>query len=194
MKSKFNKKYFTSLNYSDYLSRQLRYEKCAEELSVYLKDKIGLNFDWDILDYGCAVGFLVNGFRKLKYKCDGYDISDWAESQANLNGVEYVSPSGKYDLVIFLDVLEHMTDESIVQIFNKLLPTYILVRIPCSMDGGKTFHLPVSNKDKTHINCKSKNDWLRFFEWQLGYEAEFPLNLYTIYDSEGVMCYVFKQT
>ncbi len=188
----FNKEYFTSINYSDYLSRQIRYEKCAKELVLYLANKINLTTSWEILDYGCAVGFLVNGFRKLGYSCDGYDISTWAKREAKKRGVEYVNPNKHSDLVIFLDVLEHMTDEDIRGIFNKMHAGYVLVRIPCSTNGGKSFHLDVSNKDKTHINCKTKYQWLDLFK-SMGYSTWFALDLYTIYDSDGVMCKVFKK-
>ena len=47
---------------------------------------------------------------------------------------------------------------------NEINSNIILVRIPCSLEGQKDFYLEISRADKTHINCKSKNQWIDFFK------------------------------
>lgn len=185
----YDENYYKTLNYVDYLSREERYEKLADELCDLLK-KIGcINPHSIILDYGCAVGFLVRGIIKAGYEdCHGYDISDWAKSQFITLPLECVKIS-TWNVITCLDVLEHMTDTEITEIFKYITRSNqsLVVRIPCSTDSGKSFHLDVSNRDKTHINCKTKEQWKDFLK-QFGYKIVLPLNLTSIYDSKGVFC------
>lgn len=192
----YDSNYYKTMNYADYLERGERYKKTAFELVDLLK-KLGFLVDSSsfILDYGCAVGFLLEGFRMLGVQGVGYEISEWAIEEGkkrgnNINPTSelFSKPLGIFPEVgIALDVFEHMSDEDIKKVFKFAHPKIWVVRIPSSTDGGKTFHLPVSRTDPTHINCKTKLDWQTFF-YDLGAKAQLPLNLYTIYDSPGVTC------
>lgn len=185
---KYEEDYYKTLNYSDYLSRGVRYEKTAQELSSLLRSVGLLKKGSKVLDYGCAVGFLTKAFQQLGYASFGFDISTWATEQAELNGVSMLSNAeGDFDCVFYLDVLEHMTDSEIIEVFSNVDSPCSIVRIPCSTDEGKTYHLEISNKDKTHINCKTKACWKKFFLDQ-GVKTILPINTLTVYDSEGVFC------
>ena len=82
----FDEKYFTSVNYTNYLSRYERYERLAAEIGTLMGNLSLLNKDSKCLDYGCAVGFLPKAFQKKGYpNFYGYDISDWAKSEARCN-------------------------------------------------------------------------------------------------------------
>lgn len=186
---KYDKHYFTSLNYSDYLQRRDQYLKLAFELHELLSKLRLIDRKTTILDYGCAVGFLIEGFKELGYeKVYGFDVSRWAISQAKKKGLKILSKIEKksFDIIICLDVLEHMADKDIYRVFTLFNSEIIIVRIPCSTDG-KRFVLEVSNQDQTHINCKSKKDWVKVIK-KLGYQTILPINLLTIYDTSGVMC------
>lgn len=196
---KYDEEYYKTVNYVDYMTRGERYAKTAFELADLLTKLNLINRSSQILDYGCAVGFLVNGFHKIGYEeTYGYDISEWAKNQAK----ELVGEHGiindlkqfplKIDIIISLDVFEHMTDKEIAAVFQTVKSDVLIVRIPVSTDNGKSFHLEVSNKDKTHINCKTKEKWIRFLK-QFGYKNCFKLNLLTIYDSDGVFCGLFTK-
>lgn len=192
---KFNESYYKNLNYINYLNRYEKYKKTADELDFYFKNLGLVKKNSKILDYGCAVGFLIKAFKKNGYKniC-GYDISEWATNYAvkkhNCKIVKKLSKN--YDIGIFLDVLEHMTDKSISKVFKNTFFEKIIVRIPCSESKKNKFFLKISRKDQTHINCKSKKNWISFFR-KSGFKHFFKLNLNTIYDSKGCMCYlVFK--
>jgi cyclopropane fatty-acyl-phospholipid synthase-like methyltransferase len=184
----YEEDYYKTLNYSDYLSRGIRYEKTAEELSSLLKSVGLLHSDSTILDYGCAVGFLTKALSDLGYKAVGFDISEWATTKAKSRGVSIIeNPKGSFDCAFYLDVLEHMTDDQILKVFKNVKSKSSIIRIPCSTDGGKTYHLNVSNQDKTHINCKTKEEWKIFF-YSLGVKTILHLNTLTVYDTEGVFC------
>jgi len=189
----YGKPYYTTLNYSNYLERELKYNKFGEELVEFLKKIKLLNYSTKILDYGCALGFTVLSFRKLEYHCDGYDISKWAKKECSKRGIKYVKyKKSKYDLMLCMDVFEHMTDKQIIHSLKTFNPDHLLIRIPCSTNGGKSFHLDISNNDPTHINCKDKKDWFDLFD-SVGYKNRIILNLYTIYDTDGVMCYILSK-
>lgn len=186
---KYDEHYFTSLNYTDYLSRRDQYLKLSFELHELLSKLRLINKETTILDYGCAVGFLIEGFKKLGYeKVYGYDISQWAVSQAGKKDLKILNKIEKksFDIIICLDVLEHMTDKEIYQVFSLFKSDMMIIKIPCSIDGKK-FVFDISNRDQTHINCKTKKDWVKLLT-RLGYQTILPLNLLTIYDTPGVMC------
>lgn len=189
----YDENYFTSNNYVDYLNRAERYHKLAEEL-VELYTSINLIHKTDtILDYGCAVGFLLDGLAILGFdKTYGYDISSWALSHLNTQHTLIGKDSNHvFDWGFFLDVLEHMEDLEIRQVFNRLRFSLITIRIPCSIDG-QTFYLHQSRKDETHINCKTSEDWTKLLN-QCGYDQLFTLNLKQIYNSAGVFCACFRR-
>jgi hypothetical protein len=195
MKNYYNKEYYTSVNYVTYLHRKPKYVKHANEISNLLKSFNLINNDSKILDYGCAVGFLIEGFRELGYtNITGYDISEWAVQECKLKNINMLSDivDDKYELICCLDVLEHMNDLEIKNTFSKLDGNMLLVRIPCSVDGIG-YHLEVSKNDPTHCNCKTKQQWMSLFQ-ELGYNFFMSINTNTIYDSPGVMCYLcFKE-
>lgn len=190
MMNPFTEEYYKSKNYVNYLSKKDRYAKTASEISdVFNKIEI-INHESKILDYGCSLGFLIKGFEKLGYnQIVGYDISEWATSKAKLEGCKILDTlEGNFDLVIFLDVLEHMTDAQIIDLFQKIKAKRLLVRIPCSSEEEPNeFYLEISRLDPTHINCKPASKWVDFFN-HLGYNHIFKLNMSTIYNSNGCFC------
>lgn len=188
----YTEDYYRSSNYADYLERSDRYRKTAFELAGLLKSLSLISKDSFIVDYGCAVGFLLDGFKEAGYtNLAGVEVSDWARSEANHRGNFVVSSASSLayqpELLLAMDVFEHMTDEEVAQVLKFTKPKSLLVRIPSSTDGGQTFHLEVSRADPTHINCKTKEQWIEFFRAQ-GYQTFLKINLYTVYDTPGVTC------
>jgi hypothetical protein len=133
----------------------------------------------------------MEGFREMGFpNCVGVEISQWAKEEGNKRGNDIRSSldelEDRPEIVIALDVFEHMTISEVSKVLD-LNPKALIVRIPTSMDGGKTFHLEVSRQDPTHITCMTKEQWIQVFK-NHGYETFLELNLYTIYDSPGVAC------
>ena len=189
----FDEQYYRTNNYTDYLSKRERYVKTAEEIQQVFHKFSVIDQQSTILDYGCSLGFLIKGFEKVGFKnVSGYDISDWAVEQARKNGCNILDHAqGAFNLGIFLDVLEHMTDQQIAELFSKIRLDKVLVRIPCAVvEQPNQFYLEVSRRDPTHINCKTDRDWIKLFE-SMGYVNCFRLNMSTIYDSPGCFCCLF---
>ena len=126
----FDKKYFTSINYTNYLSRYERYENLATEIGRLLETLSLLNKDSECLDYGCAVGFLPKAFGKKGYSnFYGYDISDWAKSEARKNNVKLLE---NINNIINIDY-----------VFD--IYFYLFLYLRCNADGIAWIHLVLSN-------------------------------------------------
>lgn len=199
LEQQYSQDYYKQNNYTSYLERYHRYERLVHELHHDLFSRIGVNIiDKNILDYGCAVGFLVKAFNSYGYKnVDGYDVSSWAIGYANsILKISSVTDNIKtiqsktYDLMTALDVFEHMEAENVAINLAEINPRMLIVRIPvCAEDGGK-YILDVSEQDRTHKIRWTKTHWIEFF-YACGFNSLFPLQLSTIYDTPGVMCGMF---
>jgi 2-polyprenyl-3-methyl-5-hydroxy-6-metoxy-1,4-benzoquinol methylase len=183
----FDATYYQSANYTDYLERRDRYLRTAAEI-VELLIKLCLLTPGDtICDYGCGPGFLVEGFKAQGHVAYGAEVSEWAMAQAAARDIPVHHGPIAADIMTALDVFEHMTDAQITEAIRTVNPRVLVARIPCSTDGGKTFHLAVSRRDPTHVNCRTKNQWIAFLG-TLGYAAVLRINGYSFYDSDGVAC------
>lgn len=197
----YTEDYYKTGNYLNYLDKLDKYTKLSEDVYDLFKKICILTRDSNLtwLDYGAGPGLFVKSLRKLPCNLDifAFDISEWASQQLKKNNFKIADLSSKtnYDIISFLDVLEHMTDIEINNLFDCLSGDVLLIRIPVASDQTimeNKFHLDISNLDKTHINCKTKKSWEAFFN-KLGYSLLFKLNLSSIYDSEGVFCAIFKK-
>jgi len=186
----YDKSYYETDNYENYASREQRYHQLAAEVLQLLKQINLVAPESKILDYGCAFGFLMKGLIEHgQTNVSGFDISKYATSVARQSGLNALDkPDGMYDIVFALDVLEHMTDAQIITMFCNVHAPIIIGRIPVSVDG-ETFHLDVSRRDKSHINCKTKDQWAQLLS-SIGYTNILRLNLYSIYDSDGVFSFL----
>jgi SAM-dependent methyltransferase len=193
-KNFYNKNYYSSNNYKNYLKRYEKYKKLSDDIEKILYSLNFYNKNCKILDYGCAVGFLLDALKEKKYSnLFGFDISEFCKNifENNHKSIDILEKQ-EFDFILFLDVLEHMTDDEITNVLNILDSKYILVRIPCARDFEENFFLEVSRNDPTHINCKTKNKWKDLFN-KLNYKFYCPLNYENIYDSDGVFCAIFKK-
>lgn len=189
---KYDETYYTSNNYSNYLERAQRYEKLTDELLDLLNKLCLIKKDTSIIDFGCAVGFLLSRLRDCGYNdIQGVEISDWARrkcTEKNLKVSKYITKKN-FDIMFCLDVFEHLSDKEILINLQQCNPNLIIARIPVADKEGENFFLEISRKDDTHINCKTKSQWKNFFKL-LGFNTFLHLNLNTIYDSSGVFSFI----
>jgi predicted TPR repeat methyltransferase len=185
----------------------------VQELEYELFRVLKLNFKSEfVLDYGCGVGFVVKAMQNLGYIAMGYDHSSWAIEwgRENLFGQRYdfleypsslqddmtrVHHHGKkqWELMTSFDVFEHMTLDDVTSVLKQENPHHLLVRIPLTKEDGGKFILPVSEADPTHITRLTRESWVKYFN-DNGYRFLFNINLGNIYDSDGVMCAMFRNT
>lgn len=200
--SNFNETYYTCNNYATYLERQERYERMVDEIHYDLFRRLCFDFKGhQVLDYGCAVGFVVNALHKIGYNCaHGYDVSEWAINYgrkhvvfprpfAISNDIQDVLLS-KWKLTFALDVFEHMEENQLNDLLSRLNTEYLIVRIPlATVDGGK-YVLSVSENDPTHVLRLTRASWMKKFSER--YHHLFNINLGLMYDTQGVMCAMFR--
>lgn len=190
----FNKDYYVNSkisNYEDY--RQKKFSGLASDLFPYIKHKC-------VLDYGAATGGLIYELTKLGVYCEGTDISYWAVEYGKKHyNLEYLlhhyNPellAADFNLVLFLDVLEHIPDEELYSALNKLKAVELILRIPVSKVEGDDFVLDVSKNDKTHIQIHSKQWWFGLFA-KYGYCVHKTLKKENIYDSDGVLAVILRR-
>lgn len=187
----FTSEYYKSVNYVDYLDRGDRYDRIVNEL-LDLLQKINLIDLQDktkyILDFGCAVGHVLNALEKRNLrKAYGVDISEWALEYAWEKGLavqKEVSWHEYHSLVFALDVFEHMPLDDLNAFFEQIKTDSVVFKVPVCKNSGEDYVLQVSRNDPTHVIRWTKNEWKSFFT-EHGYFT-LDLNLYTIYNSEGV--------
>lgn len=186
----YTEEYYKTNNYINYLERKDRYYHLAKELDS-LFGILSISKKSKILDYGCALGFLMSGFEKLGYNnIFGYDISEYCKEYCLTNRIKFLhAPDTYYDILICLDVLEHMSNTEVHKLLSFVTSKILIGRIPVSKDKNGSFYLDISRKDTTHINCKTKDEWKDIL-YQYGFSTIFHLNMNSIYDSDGVFSFV----
>ena len=129
----------------------------------------GISADARILDFGCAKGYVVQGFRMFGYEAFGVDVSEYAISQApkEVNGyVKKIEPfeslEGTFDWIICKDILEHLPYDKIdeqLQIFAQALQGIggLIVMVP--LGDGKKYYIDAYEQDATHIIRENLQWW-----------------------------------
>ncbi|NCA21093.1 MAG: methyltransferase domain-containing protein [Crocinitomicaceae bacterium] len=116
-----------------------------------------------ILDYGAGVGAYSDAFYKKGYNVVSYEyFKEHREYMAEkLPHLTIVQKPITTDLMLFIEVAEHMTDRQILFLFKKIKPTYILF--------SSTPNTTDWDADWGHINIKTSEQWISMFD-KLGYE------------------------
>lgn len=198
MKALFEKGYFVNSkvsNYKDYRSKKFN------DLCLDLVKDLRLTKYKTILDAGCATGGLLNAFSELGFnKLYGFDISRWAVMWGRKNyprlrnKLLWGHVVLKKDIVLCLDVLEHLDDDDLdyfLMLLRNCLDDKLIVRVPVSIVEGEDYFLPVSRNDKTHVQIHCKDWWKRKIE-SAGFKFLRSINRPSIFDSEGVFVGVFE--
>jgi hypothetical protein len=131
-----------------------------------------------ILDFGCAMGFLVKGFRHLDYNAWGYDTSEYALNNVPSDIKEFIFhtevwTNKRWNWIICKDVFEHIPYNQIDNTIKKIksCSDRIFVAVPLS-DNGMTYNEPFYEHDVTHIIRENLTWWNNIFQSHL-IEVEF---------------------
>ena len=133
-----------------------------------------------VLDIGCAKGYLVKAMRWLGREAYGYDISDYALSQADPDIKRYLSKhfprnyfhfvpapkerigSPNFDFAIAKDVMEHIPMRPLCSLLTNLRSDVLFIIVP--LGDGKRYHVPAYELDKTHIHRQPLIWWNRLLQ------------------------------
>lgn len=129
-----------------------------------------------VLDAGCAMGILVEALRNRGAEASGIDISEYAISQIPEPTASFCRQGsladpleGTYDLVISIEVLEHIEEVDLQRSLDNL----------CTATDRILFSsTPEHYEDPTHVNIKQPEQWSlefarRGFFRDLNYDASF---------------------
>ena len=114
-----------------------------------------------VLDAGCAMGFLVEEFRKRGIEAWGVDISEYAIQNAHpdvhpflwVGSVLFPFPQ-RYNLIVCIEVLEHLRGQLVRQAVANL----------CQHTDDIIFSsTPLDYKETTHFNVKPPEVWAEMF-------------------------------
>lgn len=118
-----------------------------------------------VLDAGCASGYLVEALRELGVEAYGVDISEYAINSAREDIRDFMHAQSitddlpkafpkRYDLVVTIEVLEHMYPEDGKKAIEKL----------CSYSDIIIFtSTPYDLDNKTHVNVQQREYWVELF-------------------------------
>lgn len=125
-----------------------------------------------VLDAGCAKGFLVEALRDRGVEAFGIDLSEYAISEVRPDIRSYcrvtslVEPlCAWYDLIVCIEVLEHMSDEEGRRAIANI----------CKNTNDVLFSSsPDDLTEPTHVNVRPRSYWIeRFFEEGFNVDASF---------------------
>lgn len=161
----YNKYFFTTFyeengggDYTDHTIWERNFEWIADKIVEIWNPQT-------VLDAGCAFGYLVEALRKKGVMAYGIDISSYAISQVPNEIKDYCAVKNltdelpknfpqKYDLVVTIEVLEHLEFETAKLALKKL----------CSYTDCLLFSsTPIDIDDATHCNVQLRETWARIF-------------------------------
>jgi hypothetical protein len=113
------------------------------------------------LDIGCAKGFLVESLRDRGVEAFGFDISEYAISKVRDDIKQYCwvgtaneGVEGNYDLIICIEVCEHLPEEKANEAVGQMTSHSDIILFSST---------PSDFAEATHINVRPIIDWLRLF-------------------------------
>ncbi len=140
-----------------------------------------------IYEIGCARGFYTKAFRMLCYRAYGYDVSEWAIANCDPDVKEFVSnsfPKRAFDWAFAKDTLEHIDPKDLYLLINTLndrTTKGMLFIVPLAETRGGRYIREEDERDVTHVNRWTLNDWITFLE-----EAAPDFNVNASYNIHGI--------
>ena len=110
-----------------------------------------------VMDYGCGTGVYSYAFMN-----EGFNVVAWEKFKAHKDYIAEKLPQIKIidkpittDLMLFIEVAEHMTDKELDKLFKSISPKYILF--------SSTSERTAWDLAWGHINVKEQSEWVKLF-------------------------------
>ena len=153
----FEEEYFENRNPSLEVKHQFEVAQWIRYFSLFPGDRVFV--------HGCGYGQRLHCFLELGMNAWGMDVSEYANIKA------YGKAKGKignfipcnilmkncYDLVVSVDVLEHIPEDRLVDTIIKL--TNLSIKAVYGITYVDNHNFP---KDSTHVTGKTKQEWKEF--------------------------------
>lgn len=143
-------------------------QRIADHLEIEMAD--------DILDFGCARGYVVRAMVELGYNAYGVDVSEWAIANCDENVRGRVTLASPVDLVghdwiLSKDVMEHIPEEDIMAQLSRLAFAArkgVFLVVPLSAEIDQPYVVPDYEKDITHQIRWPMLAWMQAIETAFG--------------------------
>lgn len=162
----YNEQYFTTKsNYSGY-----RFDELYPYFSYIAKGLVKVFNPTNVLDIGCAKGFLVYALQEQGIDAYGVDVSEYAIANAPkevagalmlADGEQHNLPfqDASFDLILLLDVIEHLHSHNhLLSEIYRILKPHGICCLKTPILGSKQ-----DKNDITHINVHSIGFWIKAF-------------------------------
>lgn len=114
-----------------------------------------------VLDAGCGMAFLIEGLRHRGVEAFGVDLSSYAIGQVHESVRPFCSQgsitdefTGQYDLIVSIEVLEHMAAPDAERAIENM----------CAHTSDVLFSsTPIDYKEATHVNVHQPDYWVEQF-------------------------------
>lgn len=162
----YNKEYYDLYDTDD---QKVNYNSCNAliEFMNHVAEHIIEDFrPTTVLDAGCATGHLVSALRNRGVEAYGIDISNYAISQVSDDIKPYCFVGSlsdnnwpdempqKFDLVVTIEVLEHLYAED---------GKKAIINLCKKTDAVLFASTPDDFEDRTHVNVQQREYWARLF-------------------------------
>jgi 2-polyprenyl-3-methyl-5-hydroxy-6-metoxy-1,4-benzoquinol methylase len=136
-----------------------------------------------VLDLGCGEGFMLDALLRanIDAKFTGIDLSETALAEArerlgsraeleHADARQLVSDGRSFDMVMMLEVLEHIPDpEQMLPILKQLARGHVLLSVPrepffCALNFMRGKNLRRLGNDPEHVNHWGRRGFIRFIE------------------------------
>lgn len=159
--SDYYKQYDTSLGKIDY-EKSNDIKDFLKSVALHIKEEFNPS---TVLDAGCAMGYLVEALRDIGIEAYGVDVSRYAIEHVREDIKPYCAvgsisaplPSSfpkHFDLVVTIEVLEHMYAEEGEKAIQNLCKITSTVLFSSSPDGYE---------EPTHVNVQKREYWASIF-------------------------------
>ena len=182
MKNIFDKDYFT-----DGIAKGIScYEnyRWIPELTYPMANSfytfLNLKRNSNVLEYGCANGFLVKCLKDFGVNAYGIDISNYAISNCPVDISRNVSvitnnnvdraikkttfKKKKFDWVISKDVMEHIKPSDLNVIIKQISKITKKMFVIVPLGDNNRYRIKQYHLDKTHIVIKNERWWINLFK------------------------------
>jgi 2-polyprenyl-3-methyl-5-hydroxy-6-metoxy-1,4-benzoquinol methylase len=116
-----------------------------------------------VIDYGCGTGVYSEVMRQEGFEILALDVfkshRDYCKEQ--YSELKVIARPKAAELMLFIEVAEHMTDQEIKNAIDVIEPKMILF--------SSTPHTTENDAEWGHINIKQEPEWLEFWK-TLGYK------------------------
>lgn len=165
----YNKDYFENgikKGISGYENYRWLPERIHREIRAVI-NLLGIDPGASVLDFGCAKGYWVRGFREYGIDAHGRDISDYALSHADEKAIMYLSkkmPERKFDFIVSRNTFEHIEEKDLEEYLKMFLDMTDTVFFTVPLIDPRTGDYVMQETDKTHKIRWTNAQWMSFCE------------------------------